>query len=136
MEFDQSKRCCKSEEQKHRVEEDEPRDAEPSDICPFSLALITTCYFLLTTQDTQSYPMSGISGPSHLTRRPPCNRYEGDPKTREHDPHRCIWHVVGVRHARLEVEAAGISRQQTSQTDQHFPKRRVDVKVEISVDVV
>lgn len=74
--------------------------------------------------------------PTHLTSRPPRQRDQHHAKARQHDTHSRVWQVGGVLDARLEFKTAIVAGQETRETDEHLAERRVDIKVEVAVDVV
>ena len=59
-----------------------------------------------------------------------------DAKHGHHDAHRDIGDGVGVGLARLELERAVVACQQAGEADEHLAERRVDVEVELALEVV
>jgi len=71
-----------------------------------------------------------------LHRRVPRQGNHQDAEGRHHDSHRNVGHRVRVGIARLELETTVITGEQARQSNEHFAEGRVDVEVELALEIV
>lgn len=66
----------------------------------------------------------------------PPEGYERNTVHCHHHAHGHIGYTVGIRLATLELEAAVITRQETSEADEHLAQRGVNVEIKLALEVV
>jgi len=71
-----------------------------------------------------------------LNRGKPRKGDHSDSKGGQHHPHGNIWYCFRVDFAAFELERAIVARQQASETNQHLPKRRMHIEVELALEIM
>lgn len=90
----------------------------------------------LTAQDGEGDEMTCPGAHAELDGGVPPERDEGDTKGGHHDPHGDIRDTRGILFAALELKVGVVAGEQAGEGDEHLPEGRVDVEVELALEVV
>lgn len=126
------------EEQQHRVEEDEPRNGKPRNICPANQKQPETpsTKDQHTTKDHKRRQMTRPPTHPKLHGSIPPKRDHSHTKRRQHNPHRDIRHLIRVNLPTLKLEAAIVACQQACKTDEHLAEGWMHVEIELALEIV
>jgi hypothetical protein len=116
----QAQRGGKGEAQQHGVEENEPRDGGVGVFKQYH-----------QTDQPDSRPAE-----IHLPSRIVCKRNTHDPESRIEHAHEGVVDVFWIGLAGLELERPIVTGQVTGQTNQHLSQGRMNVEVELALQVM
>jgi len=120
VESDHAVHGSKSEEEQHRIKQDESTDGSQR---------VLTQNHQGNQPDSSSLEMQFLS--SEISQ---WNAKSS--KGRVKYSHKSIVEFFGVYFARLELERAIVSSQVSGQTDEHLSKRRMDIEIKLSFQVM